>query len=107
MNALDYQRDNRLRLWFIDPHLVDSSIDETTRTRESFISAIKSVATKAERGLRHLGPLVFVVGEQLKRKCRGQHPAQTAIDIMTRHAPSLRLEQVIGRSYPRRAADTA
>ncbi len=99
MNALDYQRDNRLRLWFIDPRLVDSSMDEATRTRESFVSAIESVATKAERGLRTSGHCVFVVGEQSKRKFEA-HPAQSVIDTMSQHAPSLRLQQVIADYIP-------
>jgi hypothetical protein len=99
MNALDYQRDNRLRLWFIDPHLVDSSMDETTRTRKAFVSAIESVATKAERGLRNFGHCVFVVGEQLKRNVEA-HPAQSVIDIMAQHAPSLRLQRMIADCIP-------
>jgi hypothetical protein len=99
MNALDYQRDNRLRLWFIDPCLVDSSMDEATRTREAFVSAIESVATKAEYGLRNSGHCVFVVGEQSKRKFEA-HPAQSVIDVMSHRAPSLRLQQVIADYIP-------
>jgi hypothetical protein len=99
MNALDYQRDNRLRLWFIDPQLVDSSMDEATRSRESFVSAIKSVATKAECGLRPLGHCVFVVGEHSTRKFEA-HPARSVIETMNDHAPSLRLRQVITDHIP-------
>lgn len=99
MNALDYQRDNRLRLWFIDPRLVDFSLDEPTRTREAFVSAIESVAKKAEFGLRKLGHCVFVVGEKSTRNFQA-HPAQSVIDTMNQHAPSLNLQRVISDHIP-------
>lgn len=99
MNALDYQRDNRLRLWFINPRLVDSAMDEATRTREAFVSAIERVAKKAEYGLRRSGHCVFVVGEQSKRRFEA-HPAQSVVDTMAQHAPSLCLRQVVADYIP-------
>jgi Putative RNA methylase family UPF0020 len=44
MNALDYGRDNRLRLWFIDPSLADEVDNDVTQRRQAFISAITSLA---------------------------------------------------------------
>jgi len=99
MNALDYQRDNRLRLWLIDPHAVSTSSDEATGTRASFILAIESVARKAERGLRTSGHCVFVVGEKSNRKFEA-HPAQIVVETMGLYAPSLRLQQVIADHIP-------
>ena len=38
MNALDYGRDNRLRLWFIDPSLVDWVDNDVMQRRQAFKS---------------------------------------------------------------------
>lgn len=74
-------------------------MDEPTRSRDAFVSAIESVAKKAEQGLRKSGHCVFVVGEKSKRKFQA-HPAQSVIDTMSRHAPSLRLQRVIADRIP-------
>ena len=70
MNALDYGRDNRLRLWFIDPMLLDGGDNDVTARRQVFVEAIASLASKIEQGLRPNGYCVFVVGEEFKRSFR-------------------------------------
>jgi len=99
MNALDYGRDNRLRLWFIDPMLLDEGDNDVTARRQAFIEAITSLASKVERGLRPKGYCVFVVGEEFKRSFDA-HPSEAVVRIMREQAPSLRLKTVMTDEIP-------
>lgn len=99
MNALDYGRDNRLRLWFIDPCLGDPVDNCVTQRRQAFLAAMTSLAMKTERGLKSKGYCVFVVGEAIKRTFDG-HPSKEVVAIMAQHAPSLRLKSVIADNIP-------
>jgi hypothetical protein len=99
MNALDYGRDNRLRLWFIDPRLVRSVDNGVTRKREAFISAVCHLAHKVEAGLNGGGYCVLVVGESLQRTFAA-HPSEIVFQIMTQRAPSLQLKEVICDDIP-------
>ncbi len=99
MNALDYGRDNRLRLWFIDPSLVDRVDNDVTQRRQAFVEAITSLASKVEKGLRPKGYCVFVVGEEFKRSFDA-HPSEAVVRIMREQAPSLRLKTVMADEIP-------
>ncbi|MBI4659110.1 MAG: DNA adenine methylase [Verrucomicrobia bacterium] len=99
MNALDYGRDNRLRLWFIDPSLVDEVDNDVTQRRQAFIDAITSLASIVERGLGRNGYCVFVVGEEFKRSFDA-HPSDAVVRIMREQAPSLRLKTVMADEIP-------
>jgi hypothetical protein len=99
MNALDYGRDNRLRLWFIDPDLTAEATTDVTQRREAFISAMTHVAAKVETGLTRRGHCIFVVGEEFKRSYDA-HPSEAVVEIMTRQAPSLSLQQIISDQIP-------
>jgi hypothetical protein len=99
MNALDYGRDNRLRLWFIDPNLSHAVDNGATRRREAFISAVCCLASKVQAGLRSKGYCVLVVGESLRRTFAA-HPSELVYQIMIQRAPSLRLSHVIFDDIP-------
>jgi len=99
MNALDYGRDNRLRLWFIEPKLVDKVDNDVTQRRQAFIDAMTSLAAKVERSLKPKGYCVFVVGEEFRRSFEA-HPSDAVIAIMAEHARSLRLKAVIADEIP-------
>ncbi len=99
MNALDYGRDNRLRLWFIDPHFSHTVDNGATRRRKAFISAVRCLASKVESGLSPQGYCVLVVGESLQRTFAA-HPSEIVYQIMTQRAPSLRLKEVILDDIP-------
>jgi methylase of polypeptide subunit release factors len=99
MNALDYGRDNRLRLWFIDPALVEGVDNGLTQSVNGFEHAITSLGQKIERGLRPQGYCVFVVGEALKRSFSA-HPSEIVTAIMRDHAPSLVLLHVLIDDIP-------
>ncbi len=99
MNALDYGRDNRLRLWFIDPTLARRVDNGATQRRQAFVSSVCCLAQKVENGLKSKGFCVLVVGESLRRTFAA-HPSQVVYQIMSQHAPSLRLHRVIFDDIP-------
>jgi hypothetical protein len=99
MNALDYGRDNRLRLWFIEPGLVDTVDNDVTQRRQAFIDAMTSLAEKVELALRPQGYCVFVVGEEVRRSFDA-HPSDAVIAIMAQRARSLRLTDVLIDKIP-------
>lgn len=99
MNALDYGRDNRLRLWFIDPTLADDVDNDVTQRRNAFVEAISSLADKVETGLRKSGYCVFVVGEETSRRAES-HPSEVVVTTFKTAAPSLKLKQVLTDNIP-------
>jgi DNA methylase len=99
MNALDYGRDNRLRLWFINPELVDRVNNDVTQRRQAFIEAITSVAKKVELALKPRGYCVFVVGEEFRRSYEA-HPSDAVVAIMTQRARSLQLKTILTDEIP-------
>lgn len=99
MNALDYGRDNRLRLWFIEPKLTDGVNNDVTQRRQAFVDAITSLALKVERGLKPKGYCVYVVGEEIKRSYDA-HPSEVVVTIMRQQAPSLLLKTVMADQIP-------
>jgi len=99
MNALDYGRDNRLRLWFIDPSLAEPVDNDVTQRRRAFVEAMTSLARKLESGLRPEGYCVFVVGEEFKRSFDA-HPSEVVVSIMKEHAPSIRLRRIVTDDIP-------
>jgi hypothetical protein len=99
MNALDYGRDNRLRLWFIDPTLAEPVDNDVTQRRNAFTDAIRSLARNVESGLRSEGFCVFVVGEEFRRSFDA-HPSEVVITILKDESPSMRLCKVITDDIP-------
>jgi hypothetical protein len=99
MNALDYGRDNRLRLWFINPELVDTVDNDVTQRRQAFIEAITSVADKVEIALKPRGYCVFVVGEEFRRSYEA-HPSDAVVAIMAQRARALQLKAILTDEIP-------
>lgn len=99
MNALDYVRDNRLRMWFLDRHTADYSPEPTEKQDQS--DAI--TAAFSRNALRHLrtgGHCVLIVGETVFRKRITSHPAERIFAKLVAEYPSLRVEQVIQDDIP-------
>ena len=95
MNALDYGRDNRLRLWFLgEPHM--ESLD---RALSGFTNAIDALAKQLQQKMRRGGYCVFVIGEQLIRK-RDRFPSEELMRIFATQAPTFRLCQVMSDVIP-------
>jgi len=91
MNALDYVRDNRLRLWFLTQDAETVTDNSMTRNEDDFRKAIQKLAACAERGLVSNGHCVLIVGETVTR--RGTlHPSDITLAIFAQFAPSLTLQ---------------
>lgn len=99
MNALDYGRDNRLRLWFIDPSFSADGDRSMTSRRGAFVEAISAIARGLQTGLRRRGHCVLVVGEETQRSYEA-HPSEVVLRLMSDLAPSLRLVGVISDDIP-------
>jgi hypothetical protein len=99
MNALDYGRDNRLRLWFIDSALIKATERDGMTRRKAFIEAMTSLALKVEAGLRPSGHCVLVVGQEFKRSFEA-HPSDIVLKIIQDRAPALRLIKVLVDDIP-------
>ena len=80
MNALDYGRDNRLRLWFLGDHGPDD-LDRLTGGYSAFCSAIEDLARKLDAKLRPLGRAIFVIGDQKKRRGSVAYPSDARIRL--------------------------
>ncbi len=99
MNALDYVRDNRLRMWFLDRRTVDYSPELTEKqTHSDAITA--AFAQNALRYLRTGGHCVLIVGETVLRKRIRSHPAEQILSKLVAEYPGLCVEQVIRDEIP-------
>jgi len=98
MNALDYGRDNRLRLWFLgEPYL--ESLDRALTGFGGYISAIHALAQQLQEKVRPGGYCVFVVGERTTRQGE-RFPSEVLTRIFAQHASALRLDHVIRDIIP-------
>jgi tRNA G10 N-methylase Trm11 len=99
MNALDYVRDNRLRMWFLDRRTVDYSPEPTEKQAHS--DAITAAfAQNALRYLRTGGHCVLIVGETVLPKRIRSHPAERILSKLVAEYPGLCVEQVIQDEIP-------
>jgi hypothetical protein len=99
MNALDYVRDNRLRMWFLDRRTVDYS-PEPTDKQDQFDSITAAFANNALRHLRKGGHCVLVVGETVLRKRQTSHPAERILSRLISQYPTLHLKKIIQDEIP-------
>lgn len=98
MNALDYVRDNRLRLWFLGgPY--DETEKRSLTSLGGFNRALRALATKLEKKLRPGGVCIFIVGEKKIRKGSG-FPSEALTSIFAAHAPALKLCRVVSDAIP-------
>jgi hypothetical protein len=88
MNALDYTRDNRLRLWFISPYKGPVHDDPVTTQKQMFVSAITALASQLQASLKPNGHCIMVVGDKVTRNADAL-PSETVRAIFQVHAPSL------------------
>lgn len=99
MNALDYVRDNRLRMWFLDRQTADYS-PEATDKKEEFDTLTAAFAENAMSRLRRRGRCVLIVGQTVLRKRMKTHPAERILAHLLSRDPSATLEQVIEDDIP-------
>jgi hypothetical protein len=99
MNALDYVRDNRLRMWFVDRTTADYCREPTDR-KEQFDALATAFVDNALARLRPGGRCVLIIGEVVTRKRRRSHPAERMLELIGAADPRLELEQVIHDEIP-------
>jgi hypothetical protein len=99
MNALDYRRDNRLRLWFITRYCENTGDDRLASNKKRFCKLMISLARKIEKSLAAEGYCIFVVGEQMQRFPQN-HPSEIVRKIISEYAPSLQLIDIVTDSIP-------
>lgn len=109
MNALDYRRDNRLRLWFVDRSTQNYSPEPTDKSA-GLVVMVRNLVTKSIASLRPGGSLVLVVGEAVTRKRVSSHPSSVfaalidqvggmrLIDAISDEIPDVRRSRREGRA---------
>jgi len=99
MNALDYGRDNRLRLWFIDPDLARPVDTDIATRRRAFENGITSLTMKLRKLLKPKGFCVLIVGEEVHRTFSA-HPSDVVISKFAQNAPAIKLKTIIADDIP-------
>jgi SAM-dependent methyltransferase len=99
MNALDYVRDNRLRMWLLDRRTENYSLEPTDK-RNDFLEIISHFVQNALPQLKKGGACVLVVGEMVRRKHIVSHPAEEILKQIYQCCHRLRLERVIADLIP-------
>ena len=98
MNALDYTRDNRLRLWFLGTD-VTRPPDRLANSRDQFLLLMRHVASELQKKVRTGGNCVFIVGERTRRGI-ASYPSDLLLGAFREYAPNLVLEEVIADTIP-------
>ena len=99
MNTLDYNRDNRLRLWFINPGYTVSDENEVIRKQESFKEAMAFLAKKVNISLKSKGYCVIIVGERIANRPR-THLSNFVCKAIGDNAPLLKLQMIMEDDIP-------
>jgi len=98
MNALDYNRDNRLRLWFVDPKYAIQE-NRVTKQKAAFLAAMTSLAKKINFSLKYGGFCILILGEQVARNPKVMLPFLIR-EAMKSCAPKLKLQTVLEDEIP-------
>ena len=99
MNALNYGRDNRLRLWFCD-NIDATALDKAQpHQKNKFHILMQSFAEKVASSLANDGHCIVIVGDQINRN-KKQPLSKQVTDIFSLHAPELRLAEIIENDIP-------
>ncbi|OGS80482.1 MAG: hypothetical protein A2Z94_02635 [Gallionellales bacterium GWA2_55_18] len=99
MNALDYGRDNRLRLWFIDKAKAELIDGAPSQQRDGFQTLMISLAQQVEKCLVPNGFCIVIVGDKTSRGAK--YPLSISVqDIFKTHAPELNLVQTVINNIP-------
>jgi hypothetical protein len=98
MNTLDYGRDNRLRLWFINSKKISPVDNPMTNDKKSFEKAITIMAEKIDQHLLGKGYCIIIVGEKLTRN--NFHLSKSICTIFSKSSPSLSLSAIIRDEIP-------
>ena len=98
MDALDYARDNRLRLWFLGVQDY-TSLDAKFGTLNSFSDLMTSFLANATNWLKEEGYCVCVVGE-VNKKNKSIDIAHMIADIATKKVGQFKLDSIVTDEIP-------
>ena len=98
MNALDYSRDNRLRLWFLGETHLDAP-DRALASLHGFRKLINALAKQLQQKMRRGGHCVFVIGEQTFRST-GRFPSEEIIRVFLTPPSTFQLCDVVSDVIP-------
>jgi DNA modification methylase len=98
MNALDYARDNRLRLWFLGLKQADL-LDQKIRRKEQFFELMIIFLQNAKRWLKPKGKCVLVIGDVNKSNSR-INLGQIITEIAVREVGGFKLQDTIMDMVP-------
>lgn len=98
MNALDYGRDNRLRLWLLNQNRPDD-VDHISGGFSGFRASIAALARELQSKLKPGGHCIFVIGEKDTRKTVG-FPSAELTRLLAEHGSSLELVNIIADKIP-------
>lgn len=88
MNALDYERDNRLRIWFLESHELKSFTKDRTSKKEYYLKMMRSFFKNAEEKLSKNGKLILVLGNKVN-KGSSVDLLTITLEVMSIYSPSL------------------
>ena len=98
MNALDYRRDNRLRLWFLGEDC-EAWQDKQLITDDHFLRLMEPLLDQLKHKIRLGGYCILILGEKTFRS--GQHtPADLMLNLFSSATGVFSLENVISDSIP-------
>ncbi len=98
MNALDYIRDNRLRLWFLRPDSKLLRNNSQGSEDVGFHRIMRALLARVEAGLKTKGYCVLVVGDRVSNA--RARPAQVVETMARLQFPALRLVQTFEDRIP-------
>ncbi len=99
MNALDYARDNRLRLWFLGVSDYERQDRKVPNNPKDFLLLMERCMRTVYKGLRKNGTCVLVIGE-VGRSSKPINTAQLIIELMKNKSINFGLEEVIEDTIP-------
>jgi DNA methylase len=70
MNALAYGRDNRLRLWFLDPSISTEIDRNQSQNKGGFSEVMKTFSAKISSSLKEGGYCIFIIGDKIRRSSK-------------------------------------
>lgn len=98
MNALDYKRDNRLRLWLLGEPFEEQA-GRTFASEKDFKALMDKLASQLNEKVRIGGYCIFVVGDKTFRGCHA-YPSEILNSSFSRNAPRLRLVRIVEDVIP-------
>lgn len=99
MNALDYARDNRLRLWFLGVSDYERYDKRVPNNCQKFLTLMEQCLENIKYGLRNGGRCVLVIGDVNRRK-KSINTAKLLIDLAQNKIGSLKCEDIIEDAIP-------